>query len=134
MEQLEDLLRSLQVLETVGTHVAQAGTVRHRVLHELSRCLREHDLASVRDRPQASAAVDSGSVVVVVAQLGLTGVQGHAHVDGNAFGPCLALEKLLRSKSRDHGIRGAEEQGEDAVSCSSWSHDGAAIYLNGGRY
>ena len=62
------------------------------------------DDAEVPKFTGSAATVDRVAIVIVVTQLGLSGMHRHADVDGNVFRPSLSQEKLLGGAGCAQGI------------------------------
>ena len=78
-DDLEDMLRPGQVLESMLPEIEQARTIRHGFANEGRRRIGEQDLAAMADTPEPSAAIDRRAVVVAIPELGLAGVEADPH-------------------------------------------------------
>jgi hypothetical protein len=79
MRQLEDVLRPDQVLQAALPQVAQAHSLGEVVAHQLLGGAGEQHLPPMGGGSQPGAAIECGTVVIVLSPLGLTGVQGDPH-------------------------------------------------------
>ena len=82
MDYLPHALGAAEVLQSVRAEVGETHILRQLIHDQSGRRVRHEDLAAVADRSQAGAA-DHGltEVVAFVAQLGLAGVDRHAHLE-----------------------------------------------------
>ena len=122
-DELEDALGMLQVLEPMLAQVAQGDACGKLAAHQLLGRERDQRLPAMRDGAQPGTAVDGGAVVVALAQVGLAGVQRHAHAQRRGCRPGLGMQRLLEGGSGGDGIGGARKDGEAAVALAAWPHD-----------
>jgi hypothetical protein len=94
----EDVLGPGQALEGMRPDVDQGGTVRELVGHQLGGRPRQQDLAALPERPQPGRAVERLPEIVLVAQLGLAGVQGGPGRERDRFRPPLPVEGQLHGQ------------------------------------
>ena len=119
VDDLPHVLRPPEILEAVHPEVGQARLLRQSVDDEPRGRIRHEDLVAVSDGAQPSASDHRlTEVVALVAQLGLAGVDGHAHVEVGALWPFLAEEPSLRVDRGGDGVGRACECGHDAVAFS----------------
>jgi hypothetical protein len=118
-DELIDLLRPGQILEPVLAEIEQARLRRQLAVSHVGRGRRDQDLAAIRDPEQPRTAVHALAEVVVVARLGRTGMDRHAHLDAADVREILAAERLLRSQGRRDGIGRRYEGGVERVAGSA---------------
>ena len=128
VDDLPHALRPAEVLQAVHPEVGQARLLRQAVDDEPRGRVRHEDLVAVADRAQPRAS-DHGltEVVALVAQLGLAGVDRHAHVEVGALRPVLAEEPSLGVDRGGDGVGRACERGDDAVAFSLLDRPNAAM-------
>ena len=113
----EDVLGPGQALEGMRPDVDQGGTVRELLGHQLGGRPRQQDLAALPERPQPGRAVERLPEIVLVAQLGLAGVQGGPGREHDRFRPPLPVEGQLQGQGRGHRVAGP---GDRVESPSPW--------------
>ena len=119
--ELEHLLGPAEVLQPVRAEIAP-GRARRRVHDEVAGRARRDDLAAVRERSQARGADHRlAEVVELVAQLGVAGVQRHAHVERGALGPRLRRRAAAALRARRPRRRSARLKAATMLSPSPCS-------------
>ena len=83
---------------------------------QLPRCLRQHDLATVRDRRDPGRPVHVQAHVPVLVPYRLTGMQPHPHPHRNPARPVMAGQGTLRGNAAADRVGGRAEHNEKAVS------------------
>ena len=128
MDHLPHALGTAEVLQPVRPEVGQVHAVRQVVDDQAGGCVRDEDLVPVADRSKASAS-DHGltEVVAFVAQLGLAGVDRHAHVEVGPRRPGLGHQGSLGIDRRGHRIRRTGERGHHAVALALFDRPHAAV-------
>jgi hypothetical protein len=116
VQQLIDLLRPLQVLETGLAQVPQRGSVREAVAHQVVDRLREEGLAPVADREQPGGAVQDRTEVVALPLLGGSGVKRHAGPQRARLAPFFGGERELGFQSGGERLRRPLESHGEGVS------------------
>src|SRR5919202_6369163 len=81
----------------------------------------------MRGPAQASAAIDGGAIVVALAQISLSCMQGHAHTHQRRGRPWLGMQHLLKGSSSSDGIGRTSEHGKPAVTFTTWSHHASIV-------
>jgi hypothetical protein len=94
-DQLVDPLRPVEVLEPVLAQVAQADSGNLHVVDDPSSGPRKQHLAAVRNRADASRAMDGDSRVAVRGDIGLAGVQTYPDGERSFFGPLFIHDRPL---------------------------------------
>jgi hypothetical protein len=122
----EDVLGPGQALEGMRPDVDQGGTVRELVGHQLGGRPRQQDLAALPERPQPGRAVERLPEIVLVAQLGLAGVQGGPGRERDRFRPPLPVEGQLHGQGRGHRVAGPGEDRQGRVPLALGLDDPAA--------
>ena len=126
--QLEHLLRAAQVLEPVRAEVEPRHPVRQRVAGEVHALTRRDHLAAVGEGPEPRGADDRlARVVARVAQLGVAGVQRHAHRNVDGGRPGLGCERPLRGERGRHRVRPTPEHRHDAVALALLHREHPAV-------
>ncbi len=95
--------------------IADPNVVRQLVLDELARGVRQQHLAAVGRGADACASVDAHPDVSLAADDGLTGVDPHAHMNGDAVGPGLRSQGALRRYGGGDRVTGTREGDEESV-------------------
>src|SRR4029077_7414613 len=108
----------------------QAGSNRQPVRNKFFSGLRNENLATVRHRHQARAAVKGSTHVVTRPQLSLARVHCDAHADFYTRRPALTLQRTLRGKRTCDRITSLGEYGEHTVSLASRLDDLPPILIN----
>ena len=129
--ELEDALRPGQVAQAMLAEVDERHAVRQVVRDERRRRLGEQGLAADGDPTDPCAAVDGRAVVVVVAQLGLAGVEADADLDRARRRPGLGGEGALDREGGGHGAGRGGEDGETAVTFATGADVLAVVLANG---
>ena len=103
--QLEDMLGPAKVFEALLAQIGQGRAPGELVAHQLGGGGGEQDLPSGGDRHQAGGAVERRAKIVAIAQLGLAGMQPHAHAQraGEAR-PGFACQGLLAGQGRSGAV------------------------------
>src|SRR5206468_4220681 len=103
------------IFERMCAEVLQASATRQLALGELCGDPGQQHLAALGDCSEPGAAVDSGAVIVAVAQFNLAGVYGHAYADRRAGRPLLDPERVLQDQRGGDGIARMAEDSKDTV-------------------
>ena len=103
---LEDVLGPCEVAQAVLAEVLQRDAGGQCVLEELRGGLRDEDLTAVGAGHEPRGAVHRWPVVVAVAQLGLAGVQAHAHAQLAEVAPLGSVELQFARRARHRARRG----------------------------
>ena len=105
-DDLVEPLGAVQVLEPMLADVVERDADAGAQLgdDELARGAGDEHLAAVRGRADARGAMDVHADVVVGADLGLAGVQAHAHAQVHALGPGVGRQRTLRGHRRGDGV------------------------------
>ena len=111
--ELEQVLGTVEVLESVLSEVAQLQPIRKRPVDERRGRRRQDDLAAMRHRRDPCRAMDVDPDIRAVVRDRRPGVQSHPDLDGRAVGPGERGQLTLRLRNRgDRVIRGVEHDVE----------------------
>ena len=112
--ELEESLRTGQVLQAMHPEVADRKPRRKAALDQTPRRLREHDLAAVRRRGHPRRVMDVEADVFLADERGLARVHADAHADRLPFRPLVTRELALRLRRGpapvDRRLEDAEER------------------------
>ena len=127
--QIMQMLRAIEILETVLTEVAERDAFGERVHQERPRRFGDHDLSAVARGSDPCRTVDVDPDVVVAAHDTVAAVQTHADADLDAVGPGVGREPSLRRHRCSDGSPRGREHREERVTFGSDLH---AISLGDG--
>ena len=100
-DDLEDLLRTIDVLQPVFAEVAQGHAWNLVVVNDAGGGAREEHLSTVRDGADSRGAMDGDAGVVVIGNVWLARVQTHANRNPSSVRPVMIREGVL---SRDRAF------------------------------
>ena len=104
MDDLEDLLRPVQVPEPVTTEVNEIDERRECLAYEVGSRLRAQHLPGVRDAHQPRGSVERWAEVVTVALFRLAGVHPNPDRERTRLAPLLTFDRALRLDRRDYRL------------------------------
>ncbi len=113
--ELEDVLRTAEILQPVDTEILQRRPGGKRIAHQRRRRLGQQDLAAVPDRGHPGGAVDVQADQAVRGLGRLAGVDTHPHPDVLPAGPGVCLQRLLHGDDRGQAGARRGEHGEQPV-------------------
>ena len=114
-DQLDQAFWLVEVLELMGTQVAQGHAIREHVLDERPRRRRQEDLAALRQAGDAGGPMDVQARVTVTAEASLAGMQAHPDPHRRVIRPVRLGHATLSGDGGRDGLRGHRKDGEEAI-------------------
>jgi hypothetical protein len=118
-DQLIDVFRLVEILQALLAEVAETDVGRGVVEHELPRCRREQDLATVAGGHDARCAVDAEPDVVGLGERGLARMQSHPHPENGPLRPRVLGKRTLAVGGGGDRVLGPSEDDEEGVALSA---------------
>jgi hypothetical protein len=112
-DDLEEVLGAIEVLEPVLAEIAQRDVGGQLVGDQLARGAGDEHLRTMAGRADPRRAVHVQADVIVVADLGLAGVDPHPHAHVDVLGPALGGERALGADRGGDRVARADEGDEE---------------------
>ena len=107
---------TLQVLEAMLAHIAQAHATGQVMFYKVACCLGKEYVSSTRRAHNACRVMHIDAHVAFGDQRWFTGMQSHTYTHYRALGPGMIRQSALTSYSRRNSIRGTSEGDEEGIS------------------
>jgi hypothetical protein len=114
-DELEDVLRPVEILEAMLSQVEELDAGRQLSLDELAGGPREQDLASVPRRADTGGAMNPEADVALAADGRLGRVDADADPDFLILGPAVIRQRALGCEGRREGVPRPPERDEEGV-------------------
>jgi hypothetical protein len=115
---LEEMLRALQVLEAVIAEIVEAYVVRQGSLCKCSSGVRDNDLSAVAGACNPSYAMDVEPHVIPIQKSSFAAVDAHPHVHGCVVRPGMCRQSALTFECRSYGRWCVMKDEEESVPLS----------------